>query len=99
MLKDRDLGLESDEKKYLDSIIQSFGCYSGSVLREMSHLTSPWVNSRFGLGENDPSTRIIEQKDMDDYFSGVCEEYNITSIDDIPKYSISLFERAKENLF
>lgn len=99
MLNDRDFGLDDDEKKYLDFIIRDFGCYSGPILREMSHLTSPWLNSRVGLGKNDSSPRIIEQKDIDNYFRDICKEYNISSIDDISKYSISLFEKAKDNLF
>ncbi len=99
LLKDRDFNLSDEEKEYLDTIIKNFGCYSGPILREMSHLTDPWIIARKGLKDNEPSTRYIEEKDMNDYFKKVSKKYNINTFEDISKYSSKLFKEAKNNLF
>lgn len=99
LLKNREFNLTEKEKQYLDEIIKDFGCYSGPVLREMSHLTDPWINTRKGLAKDEYSSRIIEQQEIDNYFDKVCKEYNIKSLEDISKYSTELFEEAKKNLF
>ena len=91
--------LDDQEKDYLDSIIELFGCYSGTVLREMSHLTTPWMNARKGLSDEDPSNRIIEENDMDLYFSDICDRYQVSHAKDISKYSNELFKKAKKKLF
>lgn len=99
LLKDRELNLSDEEKEYLDIIIRDFGCYSGSILREMSHLTDPWVIARNGLKDDESSTRFIEEKDMNEYFEKISKKYNINTLDDISKYSSKLFKEAKNNLF
>ncbi len=98
LLKDREFNLSDEEKEYLDEIIKDFGCYSGPILREMTHLTDPWINARSGLDESEPSTRIIEEKDINDYYEKIIEEYQINSIHDISKYSEDLFNRVKNNM-
>lgn len=99
LLKDRELNLSDEEKEYLDIIIRDFGCYSGSILREMSYLTDPWVIARNGLKDDESSTRFIEEKDMNEYFEKISKKYNINTLDDISKYSSKLFKEAKSNLF
>ena len=98
LTKNRELSLSNKEKDYLNSIIECFGYYSGSILREMSHLTEPWINTREGLNENEPSNRIISLKDMDDYFSKIIVDYKIKNLEDIKKYSDVLFEKAKKRI-
>ena len=99
LLKDREFNLTDDEKQYLDIIIKDFGCYSGPILREMSHLTDPWLIAREGLNIDEPSTRFIDEKDMDEYFKKIYDEYKIKNINDISKYSTELFNKAKNILF
>ena len=99
LLKNREFDLSEEEKEYLNVIIEDFGCYSGSLLREMSHLTTPWIHTREGLSEEEYSSRIMEKKEIDDYFKKVCKEYNIKSLKDISKYSGQLFEEARNKLF
>ena len=65
----------------------------------MTHLTDPWINSREGLKEDDPTNRIISIQDMETYFKKVCEDYNINRVKDIHKYSEDLFKKAKKKLF
>lgn len=99
ILNNRVFNFTVDEIEYLNSILENFGCYSGAILREMTHLTDPWIKSREGLDENEPSCRQISNEDMKDYFDNVCKEYNISSIHDIKNYSEALFKEAKKNLF
>lgn len=98
LVKDKDIDLTQEEKKYLDGIIKAFGYYNGRILREMTHLTDPWIKARKGLKEDEPSHRIIEQKDMDEYAEKIVKKYNIKTIDDLCKYSQDLFEQAKTRL-
>lgn len=99
LTKNMELSLEEDERKYLNEIIKAFGCYSGSLLREMTHLTTPWRNARKGLKDDEYSSRIIENKDISDYFKKVYEEYNMKNTKDILKYSNKLFKEAMKIKF
>lgn len=98
LLKDCVLNLNKEEEEYITKMSILFGCYSGNVLREMSHLTQPWISAREGLGVDEISNRIIESKDINDYFEFVCNSYKIKSIDDIPKYTTSIFNQALKNI-
>lgn len=98
LVKDRDFNLNEEEKKYVDSIIDAFGFYSGAVLREMTHMTDPWIESREGLETDAFSNRIIDNESVEKYFKNVCEEYKISNYNDIKKYSDDMFKKAKERL-
>lgn len=98
LLKDNKIDLSDDERKYLDTIISDFGYYSGGILREMTHLTDPWINTRIGLDNEEYSNRKISFEELDKYFKKISKKYNFKTIDDISKYSLDLFEKAKENL-
>lgn len=98
LTKGRDILLTEKEKIYIDAIIDAFGFYSSSILREMTHLTDPWKNARAGLEDCDKSNRKIDSKDVNNYFERICIEYDIKSYDDIKKYSKELFETARNNI-
>lgn len=98
LTKNRELRINDKEKEYLDKIIECFGYYSGSILREMSHLTDPWINTRIGLKGDEPSKRKITLEEMNNYFDKVIKEYNIKDLNDIKKYSDDLFEKAKKEI-
>lgn len=95
---DHEFNLTEEEKDYLDKMNLIFGCYSGEVLREMSHLTEPYKIARMRLKEEDYSNETISLDDMEKYFNDICEKYKINTIEEIKKYSIELFERAIDNL-
>ena len=99
LLSNREYNLEDEEIEYLNNIIKTFGCYSGSLLREMTHITNPWINARIGLNEYEYSDRVISKEDINLYFDKICQEYNITCQDDIINYSNDLFIQSKDNLF
>lgn len=96
ILKDYDFRLDDKEKEYLDKIVLIFGCYSGKILREMSHTTTPWIDARKGLTDNVSSNRIIDRKAISEFFDDVCDTYSISSVDDIKKYSTYIFDKVQE---
>lgn len=98
LVKDREINLSEEEKKYIDAIIEAFGFYSGSILREMTHMTDPWIESRKGLENDSFSNRIIDNDSVEKYFKKICDEYKIVNYDDIKKYSDDMFKRAKNKL-
>ncbi len=98
LIKNSNIKLSDKEKEYLDAIIMDFGFYSGSLLKEMSHLTDPWVDNRKGLAEDESSNRIISLKDMDKYFNKIILEFDIKEIKDISKYSKALCNAARKKL-
>lgn len=97
LFKNIEVDLTEEEKNYLNEIILSFGIYSGSQLREMTHLTTPWLNARKGLKDEDYSSRIIDSNEMNKYFKDIYEKYNMKELKDIEKYSNDLSKLAKKN--
>ena len=95
LLKNREFDLNKNEKAYLDKIMECFGCYSGVILKEMTHMTKPWQQARVGLDKKDYSNRIIERKEIENYFQSIYEEYAMEDIKDISRYSNEMFKRAR----
>lgn len=98
LFKNTEIDLSIEEKKFLNEIIISFGMYSGSLLREMTHITTPWLNARKGLSERDYSSRKIDNKEIDKYFKEVYYKYDMKELKDIEKFSNDLSKKAKKNL-
>lgn len=88
-----DINLTTLEKEVLDNVLRNFGCYSGKILEEMTHVELPWVKTRLGLDDKENSNRIIEKDLIVKYFSDVKVKYNMLNISDIKDYSIDLFEK------
>lgn len=88
--------LAEREKELIDSIISSFGCYSGSVLESMTHSEHPWIETRNGLEWDEKCDRAIEKELMRNYFSQIKKKYNMVSYLDISEYSSKLFEQVKQ---
>lgn len=91
-----ELELKDNEKKYIDEVVPLFACYSGNCLRNMSHLTDPWIEARKGLNDDDYSNRIIEKSDVEKYFDEVCTNYNIENPKDIRKYIADLLNQLEK---
>lgn len=87
------LNLTEDEKELLDYIVLYFGCYSGKVLEEMTHLEEPWRIARRGLANGEKSNRIIDKSDIGSYFKSVKDKYKMLNLTDIKDYSKNLFEK------
>lgn len=85
-------GISESEINLVDEIINSFGCYSGKILEEMTHQSIPWKLARVGKNIDENSNQIIKKEDMDLFFRDVCKKYKITSITEISKYSKKMFQ-------
>ncbi|UYB49960.1 DUF4065 domain-containing protein (plasmid) [Lysinibacillus capsici] len=81
------------EREILDSIIENFGCYSGKILEEMTHMERPWMETRGDLPESEPCNFVIDKKLMEHYFSEVKEKYKLLNPADIADYSKALFNK------
>ena len=88
-----EIKLTTLEKELLDSIIRNFGCYSGKVLKKMTHSEEPWRAARIGLGDNEGSERIIDKELIAKYFNKVKLKHGMLNISDIRDYSTDLFNK------
>ncbi len=88
-----DIKLTTVEKEILDSIIRNFGCYSGKVLKKMTHAEEPWRITRIGLSDNEGSHRIIDKELIARYFSEIKIKHGMLNISDIRDYSTDLFNK------
>lgn len=88
--------LTTGEIDFLNSIISAFGCYSGSVLRNMTHSEQPWLAARGSLLPQDRSVTEIDEKVMSDYFSEVVENYKIVNPCDMKAYSSAMFRKVTQ---
>ena len=87
--------LSETEREVIDAVINNFGCYSGKILETMTHIESPWKETREGLGEEDVSCRVIRKDIIQRYFKQVYEKYNMLNIADIKDYSEDLFDKIR----
>ena len=85
-------GLTSDEMKFLDGIILAFGNYSASVLRNMTHQETPWIEARGSLQPMDRCSNVISSRSIDIYFKHIVDEYQIKAPCDISRYSRKMFD-------
>jgi uncharacterized phage-associated protein len=53
---------------YLEYILFAYGKYDELFLEKQSQSEDPWLNKRIGLGDYEPSTRVVSEKDMKDYY-------------------------------
>ena len=72
--------------RYSVATILSFGKYSGKVLEEFTHKELPWLKAREGLSQDEPSTRIIDNDLIFEYYTSIKNKYNIVSLADIQSY-------------
>jgi putative zinc finger/helix-turn-helix YgiT family protein len=87
--------LSETEREIIDAVINNFGCYSGKILESMTHIESPWKETRVGLGEEEVSNRVIQKDIIERYFRQVYEKYNMLNIGDIKDYSEDLFYKIR----
>lgn len=86
------LNVDEDSKKTIDSVLESFACYSGNVLTYFTHSEDPWINAKDQELEVIPRESIIEQGNK------IKKQYNIKNIEDINIYSTSMFNKYKNML-
>lgn len=87
--------LDEEKKVFLDVIMKFFGYYSGDALAKMTHLETPWLNSRKGIPDNERSIELIDKKSIESYFTQIKNKYNMINITDISKYSEEHFNKIR----
>lgn len=87
--------LSETEREVIDAVMNNFGCYSGKILENMTHIEPPWKETRAGLGEEEVSSRVIRKDIIERYFRQVYEKYNMLNIADIKDYSEDLFDKIR----
>jgi len=93
-LDDDLLELTARETDFLDAIISSFGCFSGSTLSRITHSEIPWIDARGNLKPQDRGFTEINADIMHSYFCQVVENYKILNPCDIRKYSHEMNKRT-----
>lgn len=86
--------LLEDEKALIDIVISNFGCYSGKILENMTHIEEPWRKMRKGLAPEEKSRKVINKKVIKQYFEKVKDKYEMIDIADIQDYSLDLFKKV-----
>lgn len=89
------LNISNSEQEVLDSVMRNFGCYSAKVLVKMTHSEYPWLATRNGISDEDPSNNIIDKELISKYFKQIKKKYDMLNISDISDYSKNLFEKLQ----
>lgn len=87
--------LSYNEMEILDQVIAHFGCYSGSMLKNMTHLERPWIEARGELSPSSSCQNILTKESMSNYFTEVQSKYNLLNSFDIADYSRDLFNKIQ----
>lgn len=91
IIKERFEELDEKEKKVIDLVINTFGKYSGTVLKNITHKEKPWDDARNDYEPLQPSREIISKEAIKEYFSSVANSYGIDTEDDLNNYIQSYF--------
>lgn len=91
------LNVSDNEKTLIDCILRFFTRYSGDVLEKITHIESPWLDSRVGLAENEASKNPITLDSMNDYFIQVKNKYNMINYYDIKQYLDDMLNKVACN--
>jgi len=86
------LNVDEDSKKTIDSVLESFACYSGNVLTYFTHSEDPWNNAR-----NDEA-QVIERDDILNQGKQIIKSCKINDVSQINKYSEKMFKKYKTML-
>ena len=66
-------GKDIDEQTcdFLESVWNTYGEFTGFQLENLTHSEEPWKNARIGLGEFEPSSNVIKNKDMINFYGNL----------------------------
>lgn len=79
--------LEEELKEVVDIVIKYFGCYSAKTLEYFTHNEEPWKNAI------NSESKIIEKNAMRIFGEKLIKENNISSINEIYKYSHKMYNQ------
>ena len=83
-------GLTENEMQFLDCIVETFGRYSGSTLRNITHRETPWKDARGDLSEDDRCSVELSRDSIHAYFAEALKKNDIRSPSDMRKYTSAM---------
>lgn len=87
-------GLTENEMQFLDCIVETFGRYSGSTLRNMTHRETPWKEARGNLSEDDRCSAELSRESIHAYFAEAVKTYDIQNPSDMRKYTVAMLRSS-----
>lgn len=66
--------IASDDKEFIDYILENFARYSGTQLESMTHSELPWIEARGGVGQMEHCENQISEETMKDFYGKKYEE-------------------------
>jgi uncharacterized phage-associated protein len=79
--------MSGEETALLESIVRQICCYSGKTLESFTHTETPWLLARGNLPADAPSDKIIDKRNIGEYFSLVKQKYHMLSPANIKDYT------------
>ena len=93
LLKGREDILAEDEKHAIDLVVNTFGIYSGKVLKKITHNEDPWKDARKGYGDNIPSSELLPKKRIMEYYILINQKYGIDTEDGLRIYIRDMLDK------
>ena len=90
-----DITLSTKETQLINSVIETFGMYSGKTLENITHKENPWIIAREGVESIEYSKNIISKETIKKYFVDLGEKYNFKDANEIFRY---IADKLKEKL-
>ena len=90
-----DITLSTKETQLINSVIETFGMYSGKILENITHKENPWIIAREGVESIEYSKNIISKETIKKYFVDLGEKYNFIDANEILRY---IADKLKEKL-
>lgn len=60
--------IDSDDRRIIDSVLESYAALAGDQLEEMTHREDPWVAARQGISPSERSENVISEELMQRYY-------------------------------
>lgn len=90
-----DITLSIKETQLINSVIETFGMYSGKILENITHKENPWIIAREGVESIEYSKNIISKETIKKYFVDLGKKYNFIDANEILRY---IADKLKEKL-
>lgn len=62
-------GIPESINLHIESVLESYGKFSGVQLESLTHQESPWIDARGGLPASTPSEAVITKESMKNFYS------------------------------
>lgn len=85
-LKDYATDIDSKLVCVIDYVMENFGIYNGTVLKEFTHAEDPWINAHSGYGKSEICEVEISHDSIKKYFDAMNEKYHLTEKKGLQKY-------------